>query len=774
MPMCVVRATHGLHAALRLVRKLWLFAMIPILAVCEPAIAQSLDSNQVALRDQLLRMLPKSQPWEDWLKRSGELPPDFERLPSVPGLPDPLRRLDGSAVQSLADWAAQRLELLKLFQHYVTGTVPPSPGNVRVKEARTQTQGSLTVRAVTLEFGPDHKATLSLELIVPPGSGPLPVFLTQDNHRAWALIAASRGYLGCIYAGADSRDDTGAFTNVWPQYDWTKLTRRAWAASRCVDYLLTLPEVDPRRIALTGHSRNGKTSLIAAAMDERIRAVILSSAGAGGTCPYRLFSETQFGEGIELITRTFPDWLHPRLRFYAGREHKLPIDQPELIACLAPRPCLISTALNDSVESVWAVEQSYYSAQRVYYFLQALPALQLRYRDSGHETGAQDIEDYLDWLNRCWAASNPDYLSRPIYPTYRDWLQTSQERINSQNYPVGSWDGLLTSAGGNPILTTDQWQTKTTEIKNRVLWALGDPPPIEAGALDSYGAEPPHRAALLDHQSVPSGVGKKSLNFGNYVCGDLYYPAGADNLPQKLPVIIWLHPISNPHGYVAGYRRGEPVHITLARAGYAVFCFDQIGHGSRLVEVNRFYQRYPHWSLMGKTVADTRAAVQAMAQVRFADLRRIYLLGYDTGGMAALHAAALDDRVAGVICVAGFSPMRSATSDKGTGGIARWSQWLPLLPRLGAFVGFEDRIPYDYHELLALIAPRPVLLVQPRIDYLTSLADAEACARQAQRVYEMLKAPQRLAWLAVDDYNRLSPELQSQLVDQLKMLDQLK
>jgi len=150
------------------------------------------------------------------------------------------------------------------------------------------------------------------------------------------------------------------------------------------------------------------------------------------------------------------------------------------------------------------------------------------------------------------------------------------------------------------------------------------------------------------------------------------------------------------------------------------------------------------------------------------------LLGYDTGGMAALHAAALDDRVAGVICVAGFSPMRSATSDKGTGGIARWSQWLPLLPRLGAFVGFEDRIPYDYHELLALIAPRPVLLVQPRIDYLTSLADAEACARQAQRVYEMLKAPQRLAWLAVDDYNRLSPELQSQLVDQLKMLDQLK
>jgi hypothetical protein len=42
------------------------------------------------------------------------------------------------------------------------------------------------------------------------------------------------------------------------------------------------------------------------------------------------------------------------LRFFAGRENKLPVDQPELIACIAPRPCLISTALNDAVESVWA------------------------------------------------------------------------------------------------------------------------------------------------------------------------------------------------------------------------------------------------------------------------------------------------------------------------------------------------------------------------------------------------------------------------------------
>ncbi len=157
--------------------------------------------------------------------------------------------------------------------------------------------------------------------------------------------------------------------------------------------------VDRRRIALTGHSRNGKTSLIGAAVDARVTAVISSSSGAGGACSYRLFSETQFGEGIELITRTFPDWLHPRLRFFVGRENKLPIDQPELIACIAPRPCLISSALNDTVESVWAIEQTFQSAHRVYSLLGRPGDLYLRYRSGSHETRAEDIESYMDWLD---------------------------------------------------------------------------------------------------------------------------------------------------------------------------------------------------------------------------------------------------------------------------------------------------------------------------------------------------------------------------------------
>ncbi|MCL6431854.1 MAG: Eco57I restriction-modification methylase domain-containing protein, partial [Anaerolineae bacterium] len=98
------------------------------------------------------------------------------------------------------------------------------------------------------------------------------------------------------------------------------------------DYLGTVPQADRLRIALTGHSRNGKQSLIAAALDERIALVISSSSGAGGAMPARYFSEQHLGEGIELLTRRFPDWFHPRLRFFVGREDRLPVDLHELVA----------------------------------------------------------------------------------------------------------------------------------------------------------------------------------------------------------------------------------------------------------------------------------------------------------------------------------------------------------------------------------------------------------------------------------------------------------
>ena len=723
--------------------------------------------KQKAFLDEILRSLPKSEPWEQWLKQTGAMPPDFDRMPSVPYLPDPVRFANGR-MATWHDWPQRREELLALFQHYVTGAWPASPTNLNVTDLMERNEDGSLVRELTLEFGPLRAAKLRVELIIPNARPPLPVFITQDTHRRWALIAVSRGYVGCVYAGADSRDDTEAWKPLWPGADWTKLTRRAWAASRCVDYLHTLPFVDKDRIALTGHSRNGKTSLIGAAFDQRIKAVISSSSGAGGACSYRLFSETQFGEGIENITRAFPDWLHPRLRFFAGRENKLPIDQHQLIACIAPRPCLISSALNDSVESIWAVEQTYYSARRAWELLERPNDLNLRYRPGGHETRAEDIENYLDWLDSVFRRTPFALPDVTIFPSYTGWQKLSKEEIDPQKFEPGSITNLLRAADGSVIETAEAWRKKLPEIRERVLWGLGQAPPFSTSEPGNYGAEANHLSTMLGRATVPAGFVKRSVNFGNYIAGDLYFPTNAEKRIEKLPVVIWLHPISVSHGYCAGYKRGENPHLALARLGCAVFAFDQIGNGTRLEEVRNFYPRYPHWSLLGKQVEDTLAAVEAMEKIDFIDPKRIWLLGYATGGMIALHAAALDDRVAGVVSVAGFTPMRLDTASRGTGGLGRWSTWLPLQPRLAPFIGNESRVPYDYHEVLAMIAPRRTLVFAPKIDCQSTLADVKACVGEANKAYELMNGRGALEFHELDDYNHFSPETQKVVFEKLK------
>ncbi|MCA1760998.1 MAG: hypothetical protein LC658_14625, partial [Bacteroidales bacterium] len=225
--------------------------------------------NENSAFDDRGRLSFLDQTFTDWLERTGELPPDFDRMPSLPFLPNPLIIDEGGEnipVITPEQWQEKREWMKEQLQYYISGTFPPAPDNLKAEILNEKMDGRVRLLMVELSFGPEHQAKLTLEVMIPPGEGPLPVFLTQWNHREWAQVAVRRGYIGCIYAGADSKDDTEKYAEIWAgEYDWTRLMRRAWGASRAIDYLFTLPKVDKEKMALTGHSRNGKTSLMAAA-----------------------------------------------------------------------------------------------------------------------------------------------------------------------------------------------------------------------------------------------------------------------------------------------------------------------------------------------------------------------------------------------------------------------------------------------------------------------------------------------------------------------------
>ena len=136
------------------------------------------------------------------------------------------------------------------------------------------------------------------------------------------------------------------------------------------------------------------------------------------------------------------------------------------------------------------------------------------------------------------------------------------------------------------------------------------------------------------------------------------------------------------------------------------------------------------------------------------DKDKVYVLGYSMGGMVGLYAAALDERIAGVASFSGFTPMRTDTDAKPTGGIRRLWEWHALQPKLGLFQGREEEIPYDFDDVLSLIAPRPCLVVSPMRDRFVDLDDVAACVKRAGQAWEAKGKGDGLSHLEPDDINR--------------------
>jgi hypothetical protein len=119
----------------------------------------------------------------------------------------------------------------------------------------------------------------------------------------------------------------------------------AWGVSRAVDYLATDKDIDAKRIAVVGHSRLGKASIVAAAFDERIAVAFPYQAGCGGTGPSR--HNDAKAESVKRITTSFPHWFCGNFKYFGDNLDKLPFDQHYLVALCAPRPVLFTNATGD-------------------------------------------------------------------------------------------------------------------------------------------------------------------------------------------------------------------------------------------------------------------------------------------------------------------------------------------------------------------------------------------------------------------------------------------
>ena len=449
--------------------------LLMLLVVIRPLRAMTPDERR-QYRDQLLQTLPDVPSFREWAQKTGELPPDFDALPRNNLLPDPLRFLDGRPVGTTGDWAPRRAEIRQLFEKYDLGSFPPKPTLDKVVVLdETQGRGYVT-RNVRLEFGPQGKGTMRVQVTIPDGPGPYPVLICPSL-AGWGPTLIRRGYISAGFAGNDFMDDAAALADLYPEYDFATLPRRAWAAQMVVDYLETLPQVDRRHIAIFGYSRDGKMATIAAALDERIAAVIAGSTGVGGILSWRQGSERNQAESIESTTRMFPTWFVPRLRFFAGREDRLPVDGNLLVALIAPRACLMEYGLNDEVSNTWGSEQTWHSALKVYQLLGQPDRLGLLRVPGFH--GANDPEACLDWLDIQFGRSTRTWNNNLLFPwDFDQWREHSRESVDLNRFPKHQPEDLLTGAAGGTIASIADWEKKTADVRKSINWILGEEPPM--------------------------------------------------------------------------------------------------------------------------------------------------------------------------------------------------------------------------------------------------------------------------------------------------------
>ncbi|CAN5798448.1 alpha/beta fold hydrolase [soil metagenome] len=340
--------------------------------------------------------------------------------------------------------------------------------------------------------------------------------------------------------------------------------------------------------------------------------------------------------------------------------------------------------------------------------------------------------DYVDWSWQRW----------------REMTGEQRPRLRSEQTGKAELVELLTERGGRTN-SKGEWETRRAGIRKIISTILGEAP-----------ASKPPLAPLTTTETSREGYALRELSFqtepGERVPSLLLKPK---NVRGRVPVVVCPHQTTQEGKREPAGLAGKPEMQTalhLVKRGYATFTYDALCFGERhdpasghYGDAIPFYRRHPRWSLIGKMIWDLRRALDYLETLDFIDSSRVGCIGHSHGGITTLFAMAFEERVKVGASNCGFDTFRI------DGNVWRWSHATALMPRLGFYVGSPHinmdfyravpdseviQTPFDMHELLALIAPRPLFLSTSDDDFVFPNAgwSARRSLARLKPVYSLL------------------------------------
>jgi cephalosporin-C deacetylase-like acetyl esterase len=545
------------------------------------------------------------------------------------------------AIRSPEELQAYQQRLKEFFLKQLGGEAPRGPLNART--VRKLDRDGFTVECVIFESQPGHHVTANLFL--PTGKGPFPGVIVSSGHsrpgkaadynQRFGLAMVRCGIAALVYDPIGQGERSQILTAEGkPQFTSTTTEHflvgvgsilvgrntasyRAWDAMRCLDYLASRPEIDPKKLGMTGCSGGGTLTSYVMALDDRVAC----AAPACYLTTMRRLVETLGPQDAEQN-------IFGQIAFG--------LDHPDYILLRAPKPTLISATTQDffDIRGTW---DNYRQAKRVYGRLGNPEQVELVEVEGKHGVQSQNLAAIARWMQR--------------------WLKGSDEPISLTDLKTLSEKELLCTEKGQVLLLPDErsvfdlnaeyetalakerkkaWTENSREEMIKRICATANirgADKLEAPTFKDLGRvkkENYHIDKLM--LTTDSGIPLPGLTF--------HPPSPHDD------AYLYLH----DDGKLGDTAAGGPIE-KLIGDGYAVVTVDLRGQGETggkrdglLGDSRTFYLSY----LLGKSLIGSRTE-DALAAGHFVAYyqkpkdkpRKVHLVGVGQAGVVALHAAAL-------------------------------------------------------------------------------------------------------------------------------------